>query len=125
MSRQAKLVIGSVTLAVISEALLWTTDESYGKLIDNTNLLGIAAFIFHLPGEWISGLLGLTPPGDHGMTLILVTSGALQFFLIYWGTMTILLHFRAKAQRRTPIKPARSIDKKFPLRKIFISVSAP
>jgi hypothetical protein len=93
MSRQAKVLIGSGVLAVISEAMLWTVNESYGKLIDNTNLLGIVAFLFHLPGEWISGSLGLTPPGDHGMTQILVASGGLQFLLIYWGSITVLLRF--------------------------------
>src|SRR5437016_12855072 len=95
-STRAKLITGSAILAVISEAVLWTTNASYGRLIDNTNLLGIAAFLFHAPGMWIAGLFGLNAPDLDGMAPVLVTSGGIQFFLMYWGTITALLHFAPK-----------------------------
>lgn len=94
--KRPKLIIGAAILAVISEAVLWTMNQSYGKLIDNTNLLGIGAFLFHCPGMVIAGLFGLSSPDQSAEAPVMAISGGIQFFLVYWGTMAVLLHFAPK-----------------------------
>ena len=97
--------MGSGILAAISEALLWNMNESYGKLIDNTNLLGMVTFLFHLPAVWVSGLVGLTEPGEWGPPRVLVTLGGIQFFLLYWGSLTVLFHFAPRHSAEPDASP--------------------
>lgn len=102
--KRPKLIIGAAILSVISEAVLWTMSQSYGRLIDNSNLLGIGAFLFHFPGMMIASLFGLSSPDQSAETPTMVTSGAIQFFFLYWGGMTLLLHFalRPSGERHAP-----------------------
>ena len=60
--KRPRWIISAAILAVISEAVLWALNQSYGKLMDNTNFLGIVAFVFHCPGMMIAGLYGLSSP---------------------------------------------------------------
>jgi drug/metabolite transporter (DMT)-like permease len=86
-------MIGAAILAAISETVLWTMNESYGRFIDNGNALGVGTFFFHCPGMLVAGLFGLKPPQD---TPIIVASGGIQFFLIYWAALGVLLRLASR-----------------------------
>jgi hypothetical protein len=82
-----KCLLSATFLAVASEAVLWITRSRYGKMIDNDewNTLGTLTFTFHIPGQIVRELLFPSYPGSdrYGIPLIL-TSGAIQFFVVYW-----------------------------------------
>jgi len=86
-------MIGAAILAAISETVLWRMNESYGRFIDNGNVLGVGTFFFHCPGMLVAGLFGLESPQD---TPIIAASGGIQFFLIYWAALTVLLRFASR-----------------------------
>src|SRR5436190_5162202 len=83
-----KRIIAAVILAAVSEGVLWTMNARYGRFIDNGNALGVVTFMFHVPGMLITDSLG-RPGGSRMADRIILTFGAFQFFLIYWGAIAI------------------------------------
>jgi cell division protein FtsW (lipid II flippase) len=95
-------MIGAAILATISETVLWSMNESYGRFIDNSNALGVGTFFFHCTGMLIAGMFGLNPPQD---TPIIVVSGGIQFFLIYWAALAVLLRLASRQNAEPHASP--------------------
>jgi hypothetical protein len=87
-----KCLLSSAVLAITSEALLWLACNRYGKMIDNAewNTLGTLTFTFHVPGQIVREMLFPSYPASdsYGIPLIL-TSGATQFFAVYWCLLRV------------------------------------
>jgi hypothetical protein len=94
-----------VILAAVSEGVLWTMNASYGRFIDNGNALGVGTFMFHVPGMLITDSLGL-PGGSRMADRIIITFGAIQFFLIYWGVIAIWTRVHGRHNAEPGARPS-------------------
>ena len=103
-NQRAKLkwLLVAALLAVISEVVLWTLCGRYGKMIDNDewNTLGTITFSYHVPGQMIREVLCPSYPESENIGIpIIVTTGAIQFFLAYWCLLTVGLYIKHVMRR--------------------------
>ncbi len=89
---KSTLIAGAA--AVLLEALAWWLIMSFGRNgAGGPDPIGVFGLFFHLPGIIVAGWLHLTRPLD---SVFVATTGAVQFFLVFWIAVTIWRHRRGQ-----------------------------